>query len=102
MQLITFLHINFLFVASQIKVLNSLTLVLVCQICVVQSADRDPLINEFNVSGTTYAPEGTVFDSNGQQVITSSPMAYVSYQLLYMTLVKMTGSCFTYMLTRTA
>uniref|UniRef100_A0A1J3JF24 Calcium-transporting ATPase n=1 Tax=Noccaea caerulescens TaxID=107243 RepID=A0A1J3JF24_NOCCA len=40
----------------------------VSKICVVQSADRGPLINEFNVSGTTYAPEGTVFDSNGQQL----------------------------------
>lgn len=39
------------------------------QICVVQSADHGPAISEFDVSGTTYAPEGTVFDSNGQQVI---------------------------------
>jgi Ca2+-transporting ATPase/Ca2+ transporting ATPase len=41
----------------------------VSKICVVQSAEHGPMINEFTVSGTTYAPEGTVFDSNGMQVI---------------------------------
>ncbi|RID48747.1 hypothetical protein BRARA_I05236 [Brassica rapa] len=40
----------------------------VSKICVVQSADHGPMISEFNVSGTTYAPEGTVFDSNDQQL----------------------------------
>ncbi|CAH2038415.1 unnamed protein product, partial [Thlaspi arvense] len=40
----------------------------VSKICVVESADRGPMINEFNVTGTTYAPEGTVFDNNGQQL----------------------------------
>ncbi|CAG7868482.1 unnamed protein product [Brassica rapa] len=40
----------------------------VSKICVVQSADHGPVINEFSVSGTTYAPEGTVFDNNGQQL----------------------------------
>lgn len=60
--------------------LNSLTLLLVCQICVVQSADHGPMINEFNVSGTTYAPEGTVFDSNGVQVIITSPLDYFIHE----------------------
>lgn len=36
------------------------------------------MINEFSVSGTTYAPEGTVFDSNGLQVLISSLLDYVS------------------------
>ncbi|CAD5312277.1 unnamed protein product [Arabidopsis thaliana] len=40
----------------------------VSKICVVQSAEHGPMINEFTVSGTTYAPEGTVFDSNGMQL----------------------------------
>ncbi|KAH0877072.1 hypothetical protein HID58_064466, partial [Brassica napus] len=40
----------------------------VSKICVVQSTDHGPVINEFSVSGTTYAPEGTVFDNNGQQL----------------------------------
>ncbi|KAG7653749.1 P-type ATPase transmembrane domain superfamily [Arabidopsis suecica] len=40
----------------------------VSKICVVQSAEHGPMINEFTVSGTTYAPEGTVFDSNGLQL----------------------------------
>lgn len=66
---------------SQIEYVNSLTLVLVCQICVVQSADHGPVINEFSVSGTTYAPEGTVFDNNGQQVTITSPLDYVIGQL---------------------
>lgn len=57
---------------SQIEYLNRLTILFVCQICVVQSADHGSMISEFNVSGTTYAPEGTVFDSNGQQVIITS------------------------------
>lgn len=66
---------------SHIEYLNMLTILLVCQICVVQSADHGPMISEFNVSGTTYAPEGTVFDSNDQQVIITSPLEYVSNQL---------------------
>lgn len=41
------------------------------------------MINEFTVSGTTYAPEGTVFDSNGLQVIIASPLNYVSKQLIH-------------------
>lgn len=64
----------------EIEYLNRLTRVLVCQICVVQSADYGPMISEFNVSGTTYAPEGTVFDSNSQQVITY-PMDCLNNQL---------------------
>lgn len=34
----------------------------------VHSAHRSPEIAEYNVSGTTYAPEGAIFDSAGTQV----------------------------------
>lgn len=57
------------------------------------------MINEFSVSGTTYAPEGTVFDNNGQQVTITSPLDYVTGQLFYMIFVRMTDSCLSYMLT---
>ncbi|TXG52550.1 hypothetical protein EZV62_021719 [Acer yangbiense] len=40
----------------------------VSKICVVHSIQQGPLIAEYGVSGTTYAPEGIVFDSNGQQL----------------------------------
>ncbi|XP_010544013.1 PREDICTED: calcium-transporting ATPase 3, endoplasmic reticulum-type [Tarenaya hassleriana] len=40
----------------------------VSRICVVQSAEYGPMISEYSVSGTTYAPEGTIFDSNGMQL----------------------------------
>lgn len=35
----------------------------------VHSVQRGPLIAEYNVSGTTYAPEGIIFDSAGTQVV---------------------------------
>ncbi|EEF52265.1 cation-transporting atpase, putative [Ricinus communis] len=35
----------------------------VSKICVVQSLHHHPVIAEYNVSGTTYAPDGIVFDS---------------------------------------
>ena len=41
------------------------------QICVVNSVQNGPAIAEFGVSGTTYAPEGFVFDSTGIQVFAS-------------------------------
>ncbi|KAK1556017.1 hypothetical protein Q3G72_034629 [Acer saccharum] len=40
----------------------------VSKICVVHSIQQGPLIAEYGVSGTTYAPEGIVFDSNGEQL----------------------------------
>lgn len=39
------------------------------QVCVVESAKRSPVATEYSVSGTTYAPEGTIFDSTGMQVL---------------------------------
>lgn len=40
------------------------------QICVVDSVKSGSAIAEFGVSGTTYAPEGFIYDSNGIQVFT--------------------------------
>ncbi|KAI9201497.1 hypothetical protein LWI28_024305 [Acer negundo] len=40
----------------------------VSKICVVHSIQQGPVIAEYGVSGTTYAPEGIVFDNNGQQL----------------------------------
>lgn len=39
------------------------------QVCVVQSVQHGSVIAEYNVSGTTYAPEGIIFDSSGMQVV---------------------------------
>lgn len=39
------------------------------QVCVVHSVERGPVVSEYSVSGTTYAPEGIIFDSTGMQVI---------------------------------
>ena len=38
------------------------------QICVVHSVHHGPVVSEYGASGTTYAPEGVMFDSNGMQV----------------------------------
>ncbi|KAK7352492.1 hypothetical protein VNO80_17914 [Phaseolus coccineus] len=40
----------------------------VAKVCVVESANRDPVVSEYSVSGTTYAPEGIIFDSAGMQL----------------------------------
>lgn len=40
----------------------------VAKICVVHSVQQGPIIAEYGVTGTTYAPEGIVFDSSGIQV----------------------------------
>ncbi|KAJ8773265.1 hypothetical protein K2173_028442 [Erythroxylum novogranatense] len=40
----------------------------VSKICVVQSVRHSPLTAEYSVSGTTYAPEGVIFDSSGMQL----------------------------------
>lgn len=39
------------------------------QICVLHSVNQGPIAAEYSVSGTTYAPEGFIFDSTGIQVI---------------------------------
>ncbi|THG08338.1 hypothetical protein TEA_019095 [Camellia sinensis var. sinensis] len=40
----------------------------VSKICVLHSAHHGPTTSEYSVSGTTYAPEGFIFDSDGMQV----------------------------------
>ncbi|XP_017981280.1 PREDICTED: calcium-transporting ATPase 3, endoplasmic reticulum-type isoform X1 [Theobroma cacao] len=40
----------------------------VSKICVVNSVQHGPAVAEFGVSGTTYAPEGFIFDSSGIQL----------------------------------
>ncbi|KAH9755832.1 calcium-transporting ATPase 3 endoplasmic reticulum-type [Citrus sinensis] len=40
----------------------------VAKICVVHSVQQGPIIAEYGVTGTTYAPEGIVFDSSGIQL----------------------------------
>ncbi|KAE8659173.1 Calcium-transporting ATPase 3, endoplasmic reticulum-type [Hibiscus syriacus] len=40
----------------------------VSKICVVHSVQNGPEVAEFGVSGTTYAPEGFIFDSTGVQL----------------------------------
>ncbi|KAK8465394.1 hypothetical protein PHAVU_009G072366 [Phaseolus vulgaris] len=40
----------------------------VAKVCVVESANRGPVVSEYSVSGTTYAPEGIIFDSTGMQL----------------------------------
>ncbi|KAK4559876.1 hypothetical protein RGQ29_008884 [Quercus rubra] len=37
----------------------------VSKVCVVHSVERGSVISEYSVSGTTYAPEGIIFDSSG-------------------------------------
>ncbi|XP_027148407.1 calcium-transporting ATPase 3, endoplasmic reticulum-type [Coffea eugenioides] len=40
----------------------------VSKICVLQSVNHGPIAAQYSVSGTTYAPEGFIFDSNGIQL----------------------------------
>ncbi|GMP88289.1 hypothetical protein CsSME_00040327 [Camellia sinensis var. sinensis] len=40
----------------------------ISKICVLHSAHHGPATSEYSVSGTTYAPEGFIFDSDGMQV----------------------------------
>lgn len=44
-------------------------LLLSLQVCVLHTVQHAPVISEYSVSGTTYAPEGTIFDSTGLQVV---------------------------------
>ncbi|XP_020410239.1 calcium-transporting ATPase 3, endoplasmic reticulum-type isoform X2 [Prunus persica] len=38
------------------------------KVCVLHTVQHAPVISEYSVSGTTYAPEGTIFDSTGLQL----------------------------------
>ncbi|KAJ8483786.1 hypothetical protein OPV22_016271 [Ensete ventricosum] len=40
----------------------------VSKVCVVQSVHRGPITNDYAVTGTTFAPEGMIFDSAGMQL----------------------------------
>ncbi|CAL5444507.1 unnamed protein product [Camellia sinensis] len=40
----------------------------ISKICVLHSAHHGPTTSEYSVSGTTYAPEGFIFDSDGMQL----------------------------------
>ncbi|CAI8599347.1 unnamed protein product [Vicia faba] len=40
----------------------------VAKICIVESAKSSPFVTEYGVSGTTYAPEGIIFDEAGVQL----------------------------------
>ncbi|XXG48826.1 hypothetical protein AAC387_Pa02g3165 [Persea americana] len=40
----------------------------VSKICVVHSLHRGPVTSEYTVSGTTYSPEGIIFDAEGMQL----------------------------------
>ena len=41
---------------------------LVFQICVIRSVHHGPVSAEYAVTGTTYAPDGVIYDSAGLQV----------------------------------
>jgi len=43
--------------------------ILALQICVLQSVQQTPITAEYGVSGTTYAPEGVIYDNGGAQVV---------------------------------
>ncbi|XP_027904102.1 calcium-transporting ATPase 3, endoplasmic reticulum-type isoform X3 [Vigna unguiculata] len=47
---------------------TKLLFTLLSNVCVVESANRGPVVSEYSVSGTTYAPEGIIFDSTGMQL----------------------------------
>ncbi|XP_062020379.1 calcium-transporting ATPase 3, endoplasmic reticulum-type [Rosa rugosa] len=38
------------------------------KVCVLHTVQHIPVISEYSVSGTTFAPEGTIFDSTGNQL----------------------------------
>ncbi|TQE10794.1 hypothetical protein C1H46_003697 [Malus baccata] len=40
----------------------------VSKVCVLHTVQHAPVISEYSVSGTTYAPEGIIFDSTGHQL----------------------------------
>lgn len=49
------------------------------QICVVHSLHRGPVTSEYTVSGTTYSPEGIIFDADGMQVFNFSDLGKECY-----------------------
>ncbi|KAG1341808.1 Calcium-transporting ATPase [Cocos nucifera] len=57
----------------------------VSKICVVQSVHRGPITNEYIVSGTTFAPEGLIFDAAGVQA-TLSLLPLWFYDILAITM----------------
>lgn len=46
----------------------------VAKICVVESSKSSPFVTEYGVSGTTYAPEGIIFDKAGVQLDTPAQL----------------------------
>lgn len=50
------------------------------QICVVNSVQQGSIIAEYDVSGTTYAPEGSIFDSNRLKVLYISNISIIELQ----------------------
>lgn len=54
------------------------------QICVLHSVNHGPLASEYNVSGTTYAPDGFIFDSMGVQVLFLITCYMFSFLILFL------------------
>lgn len=42
------------------------------QICTLHSVHHGPMIDEYSVGGTTYSPEGSIFDSEDEKVMTTT------------------------------
>lgn len=42
---------------------------LTSQVCVVRSVHQRPMTDEYSISGTTFAPDGFIYDADGLQVI---------------------------------
>lgn len=62
--------------ASTINVfLHDAELLELGQVCVVRSAHRGPVTSEYNVTGSTYAPEGIILDGAGLKVCFHNPIA---------------------------
>lgn len=47
----------------------------------LHTVQHTPVISEYSVSGTTFAPEGIIFDSSGSQVVY---FGYSAMETLYM------------------
>jgi len=41
---------------------------LTSQVCVVRSVHQRPMTDEYSISGTTFAPDGFIYDAGGLQV----------------------------------
>lgn len=46
------------------------------QVCVVRSAHRGPVTSEYNVTGSTYAPEGIIVDGAGLKVCSQTQLLF--------------------------